>query len=173
MYKNYLLAVINILAATLMAAGFGVLLIFQIKVYELNVSYSFSWRFFLYDPFVSRLIFLMLIGMVANLIAAVVLVSGLYASVTESNWAITAICSILWIMVYLISDYMFEQWAIFPVVLLLLTLIILMTMQTSTNRIKIGLLFTTALVLIVPIIGRLSDENATENIPERELIEFN
>ena len=80
--NNYLVGAVNLLIVTLLAGVIGILLILQVKAYELNVSYAFSYDFFFYDPFASRLILICLLALVINSISATI---ELYSSLIKSG----------------------------------------------------------------------------------------
>lgn len=167
--KNFIIGAFNLVFATLLAALLGVMLILQIKAYELNVSYSFSWRFFLFDPFASRLIGVILLAMVANIFSAVIVMSSLYSQVIESNSIIFSLTSLLWIVIYLATDYAFQTPAIFPLVILVITLIILLAHQLNRWRMKFIIYLITGVMVVLPLLGRLTDDQAKQNIPSRQL----
>lgn len=168
--RSYFVGAINLSAATFLAAGMGLLMVLQIKAYELNVSYSFSWRFILYDPFATRLIGLVGFAFIANVLSAVIFMSKLFSHPIENNGMVFSMTSILWIALYLGVDYAFEAPAIFPLILLIATLIVLISQQIVRIRMKVLLIFLSSIVFIVPLIGRLTDDKAQESLPQRQVI---
>lgn len=166
--KNYLIGSVNIFTTTLLAGLLGILIILQIKAYELNVSYTFSWRFFLYDPFASRFILIVLLALVAQVVSAAILMSGMFSHPVENNAVIFSMTSILWIVLYLATDFAFERWAMVPVLVLLFTLVVLLGQQLTRWRMRFLLFFISFLAIILPLVGRLTDNLAHKNLPERQ-----
>jgi len=155
--NNYLVGAVNLLIVTLLAGVIGILLILQVKAYELNVSYAFSYDFFFYDPFASRLILICLLALVINSISATINMSGLFSHPIESNSVIFSMCSILWIVIYLAVDYIFEVPGIAPLALLILVLIALLSQQLGRLRTKLVLYSISLIVVVLPIITRLTE----------------
>lgn len=160
--KNYLIGAINIFVVTILAAMIGLLLVLQIKAFELQVSSTFSWQFFFHDLFATRLGLIMLIALMVHATSALVNMSGMYSHKTESNLVIYSMCSILWLIIYIATDYAFDTYALVPMLILLVTLILLLGYQLQRLRAKIILGLVTGLVIFLPILGRFTDTYFTQ-----------
>lgn len=155
--KNYLLGAFNLILLTVAAIALGVLLILQVKAYELQVSPSFSWQFFFHDPFATRLSLILVLTILINVSSAFVQMSNLYNRIVQTNLIVFSLTSIVWILLYIATDYTFQSPIMLPMVFLLLSLVILLGHQLTRLRMKIFLGLTTALVILAAIWGQMTD----------------
>lgn len=165
-HKNYLIAGVNLLVMTSLAAFVGLLLILQIKAFELQVSSNFGWQFFFHDLFATKLIFLMVVTILIQAASAFVIFSSLYSYQIEINLVVFSLSSIIWLVLYVAVDFAMSTPQIFPMVILLMSLLILLGHQLRRLRTKVLLALITIMVVNLSLLGNLFDAKLSQKVLE-------
>lgn len=152
MAKSYLIGFVNILAGIILASAIGILLIFQIKSYELNVSFHFGMDFFTYDPFATRLIILLIIAMVANFFSSVVMFSGLFGDRGFTLSFVYSLLTILWVVLYLGISFAMEMSLVGIVPIMMVVVILLLLRQLRKLKYMLPGILLTILVATLAVI---------------------
>ena len=154
-WNYFLIGLVNLLIAVVLAFGFGFLLYYQATSYQENVSYALSKDFFLYDQFAWYLILIVFLAMITNLLSTGIMLSSVFSSQTPTTMLSFSLTSLLWIILYLTVSYAFLLPVIIPVPILMLVLIFILSKQIGRLWLLFLLYVLTGLIVLLGILSAI------------------
>lgn len=155
MNKSYLIAIINTVASIILAIVIALVLNFLIYQYQTSVSYSFSLAFFIYDPFTSGLVLILIVSMIINLASTAVMISGMFSARTVNNIMSLSMTSLLWIILYLSASFLVDYFTLIFLIILLLSVLAVMIYKVKSWLLSGLMIILTLYTLIFPILIQL------------------
>lgn len=166
--SNYFFAAINVVLVGLLSIILSILLIIEVRAYQIVYLENQSlWQFLSFDLFMTRILVLLILAIGVNSLSIFVLGSGLFSKPVEYNFKVFSLASLVWILLGITTDLILSSWLILPLFLLLITCVGLLVWQLPRLRIRLLLLGLSGLIVILSGISRLLEpkqETGTEVI---------